>query len=204
MDDGRKEDDAQDFDPGYVVPILKIVIGDYVQDDSKIPFKLRDLPEIDFSKLGDLRRRRFELERGGSSLGTAEDQWLINGLPFVANSPLAFPRQGRPEVWTIENGGGGWTHPMHLHQEEHRVLSRDGRKVVAPPLPTIDSSGTVRPALVRGLHADDWAKEDTIAHEPGQEVVIYRNFRTFLGKYVAHCHNLAHEDHNMMFGWNIV
>jgi FtsP/CotA-like multicopper oxidase with cupredoxin domain len=34
-------------------------------------------------------------------------------------------------------------------------------------------------------------------------VVIARQFRTFLGKYVAHCHNLAHEDHNMMFGWKI-
>jgi len=21
---------------------------------------------------------------------------------------------------------------------------------------------------------------------------------------VAHCHNLAHEDHNMMFGWEIL
>jgi FtsP/CotA-like multicopper oxidase with cupredoxin domain len=30
---------------------------------------------------------------------------------------------------------------------------------------------------------------------------MYRNFRTFTGKYVAHCHNLAHEDHAMMFGW---
>ena len=29
---------------------------------------------------------------------------------------------------------------------------------------------------------------------------LYRNFRTFIGHYVAHCHNLAHEDHAMMFG----
>jgi FtsP/CotA-like multicopper oxidase with cupredoxin domain len=28
--------------------------------------------------------------------------------------------------------------------------------------------------------------------------------RTFTGPYVAHCHNLAHEDHAMMFGWTIV
>ena len=204
MDDGRKEGDAEGWDSSYVVPILKIVIGDVAQDDSTIPLKMRDLPEIDFTRLGDLRRRRFELERGGTHLGTAEDQWLINGLPFVAGNPLAFPRKGQPEVWTVENGGGGWTHPMHFHQEEHRMLSRDGRKVLAPPAPTIDSRGNVRPALVHGLHADDWSKEDTIAHEPGETVVIYRNFRTFTGKYVAHCHNLAHEDHNMMFGWNIV
>jgi FtsP/CotA-like multicopper oxidase with cupredoxin domain len=25
-----------------------------------------------------------------------------------------------------------------------------------------------------------------------------------VGKYVSHCHNLAHEDHAMMFGWEIV
>ena len=27
--------------------------------------------------------------------------------------------------------------------------------------------------------------------------------RAFTGKYVAHCHTLAHEDHAMMFGWQI-
>jgi len=35
-------------------------------------------------------------------------------------------------------------------------------------------------------------------------VEIYRNFRTFVGPYVVHCHNLAHEDHAMMFGWKIM
>jgi FtsP/CotA-like multicopper oxidase with cupredoxin domain len=42
-----------------------------------------------------------------------------------------------------------------------------------------------------------------IALDPGETVTIYRKFRSFAGKYVAHCHNLAHEDHNMMFGWTI-
>ena len=201
MEDGRKEDDEDGFDPSYVVPILKIVIGDYEPDNSRIPYMMRPLPEINLN--ADLKRRRFELERGGSGAGSPEDEWLINGLPFKADRPLAFPTKGQPEIWTIENGGGGWTHPMHFHQEEHRVLVRDGVKVVAPPLPTI-VNGVVRPALVRGRHADDYSKEDTVAHEPNQVVVIYRNFRTFRGRYVAHCHNLAHEDHNMMFGWNIV
>ena len=34
-------------------------------------------------------------------------------------------------------------------------------------------------------------------------MIIYRGFRDFVGPYVAHCHNLAHEDHAMMFGWEI-
>ena len=43
-----------------------------------------------------------------------------------------------------------------------------------------------------------------IALDPSEEVVISRRFRTFVGPYAAHCHNLAHEDHNMMFGWDII
>ena len=42
-----------------------------------------------------------------------------------------------------------------------------------------------------------------IALDGGESVVIYRGFRDFVGPYVAHCHNLAHEDHAMMFGWEI-
>jgi hypothetical protein len=94
---------------------------------------------------------------------------------------MAFPEQGSGEVWTIRNGGGGWVHPVHFHMEEHRVQSRTG-----------------------GMAADDNSKEDVVALGPSETVVFYRRFRTFTGKYVAHCHNLAHEDHAMMFGWEIV
>jgi hypothetical protein len=54
------------------------------------------------------------------------------------------------------------------------------------------------------MAADDNSKEDVVALGPSETVVFYRRFRTFTGKYVAHCHNLAHEDHAMMFGWEIV
>jgi FtsP/CotA-like multicopper oxidase with cupredoxin domain len=75
---------------------------------------------------------------------------------------------------------------MHLHFEEHRVITRNGIPTPLDP-----------------KHPDDNAREDVVALEPGEEVVIYRNFRTFSGPYVGHCHNLAHEDHNMMFGFQV-
>ena len=53
-------------------------------------------------------------------------------------------------------------------------------------------------------HADDTGKDDVVLMDPSENVMFYRNFRTFKGKYVAHCHNLAHEDHAMMFGWEII
>ena len=126
-----------------------------------------------------LPHRTFLLERNGGS--GSEIQWLINGLQFDPVASLADVRQGSGEVWTIANGGGGWVHPLHIHMEEHRVLSRTG-----------------------GLHPDDNSKEDVVALGPGESVTVYRKFRTFLGPYVCHCHNLAHEDHAMMFGWSIV
>ncbi len=76
---------------------------------------------------------------------------------------------------------------MHLHFEEHRVITRNGV-----------------PTRLDPKHPDDNSREDVVALEPSEEVVIYRNFRTFTGHYVAHCHNLAHEDHNMMFAWEVL
>lgn len=195
MDDGRKPDNT---DPSYKVPLLKIeILEDEAAADASEPVfnaegrlisrPLRPLPQVDLSEeaLKKLVHRTFVLERGGAFGG--ETEWLINGMPFECDLPLACPTQGFPEVWTFKNGGGGWTHPMHIHQEEHRVLSRNG--VPTPQQPGI---------------SEDLSKEDTIQLAPGEEVVIYRNFRTFTGKYVAHCHNLAHEDHTMMFGWDIL
>ncbi|MDP9694350.1 UNVERIFIED_ORG: FtsP/CotA-like multicopper oxidase with cupredoxin domain [Arthrobacter globiformis] len=52
-------------------------------------------------------------------------------------------------------------------------------------------------------HPDDALKENTVALDPGESVIVYRGFRDFTGLYVGHCHNLAHEDHAMMFGWEI-
>ncbi len=173
-----------DFDPDFCVPMMKIVIdgNDMPQDDSVIPTELRPLPVINMRRLKELRTRTFRLERGGTFGG--ETEWLINGQQFeprVNQVPITL---GEPEVWTIQNGGGGWVHPMHFHYEEHRIISRNG---IATPLDP--------------RHPDDNSREDVIALEPSEEVVMYRNFRTFKGHYVAHCHNLAHEDHNMMFGF---
>jgi FtsP/CotA-like multicopper oxidase with cupredoxin domain len=210
MEDGRKPDSS---DPAYQVPVLKFVVGDLpmVADQSVIPTEMRPLPEVDFSDyaLSKLPHRTFELQRGGVSGGlnldpiteelNRETEWLINGRPFLLCDPLARTTKGQPEVWHVKNGGGGWVHPMHFHMEEHRIIEKNGVR-----FRTVTPSGP----------DDAFAKEDTISLGPGDEVVIYRNFRDFpseaqaavgvTAKYVAHCHNLAHEDHNMMFGWEII
>jgi FtsP/CotA-like multicopper oxidase with cupredoxin domain len=184
MLDGRKRTEPRDkgADPNYCVPVLKFVIdGDPDEpDQSVMPAlnqQLRELPPLpDFDTLP---RRRFVFNKedvGGELL------WTINGHVFDPARVEANPKLGRPELWTFVNAGGGWTHPIHIHMEEHRILSRDGRPAQGE---------------------DRLSREDVVSLEGGEEVTFYRNFRTFTGKYVAHCHNLAHEDHAMMFGWTI-
>jgi FtsP/CotA-like multicopper oxidase with cupredoxin domain len=196
MTTGRMWDSA---DSNYVVPVMKIVIGDNAVDNSLKDVDLMDpksvaakslraVPDLVPGAVAAVKDKSipmFELQRGSSNTDP-ETEWLINGLPFDPAKPLISPRRGSGAVWRIRNGGGGWVHPFHLHMEEHRVVARNGK--LAPD----------------GRHPDDTGKEDVVALDPSEEVVISRRFRTFCGPYVAHCHNLAHEDHNMMFGWEIL
>jgi FtsP/CotA-like multicopper oxidase with cupredoxin domain len=151
-------------------------------------------------------RRQFTLERGGQTTLAApnepnDNEWSINGHSFDQTINVldqkgrpTEPKQGQPEIWNIINGGGGWVHPMHMHMEEHKILMRNGK-----PAATWQTD----PTQTDSRHADDTGKDDVVLMDPSENVIFYRNFRTFRGKYVAHCHNLAHEDHAMMFGWEI-
>jgi FtsP/CotA-like multicopper oxidase with cupredoxin domain len=204
MPDGRMWSNSSRFlpDPKYKIPMMKIVIGDDAPDNSVLPGptkKLRDLPPLpsNWQTLLD-DRLIFELQRGSAG---GEIEWLINGKEFdpaveavslknkAGHQFSATPKKNSFNLWEIRNGGGGWVHPFHLHMEEHRTVMRDNKDVTV----------NVDPG-----HPDDKSREDLIALDPSESVIIYRGFRDFVGPYVAHCHNLAHEDHAMMFGWTIV
>ena len=201
MPDGRLWSNSSRFslDPNYKVPVLKFVIGDLpkVPDKSVIPTALRPIPQPRQNWQSLLNTRMiFEVQRGGAG---GETEWLVNGVPFdpanvvrsmknpAGQTPLAQQKLNSFNLWEIRNGGGGWVHPFHLHMEEHRTLMRNGKA-------TVPDAG----------HPDDLSKEDLGALDPSESVIIWRGFRDFVGPYVAHCHNLAHEDHAMMFGWEVI
>ena len=201
MPDGRMWTTSSrdnDLDPDYKIPVLKFVIGDTAPDDSQIPTAMRPVPPLpsNWSSMMD-DRKIFRVERAANP--TTEIEWLVNGELFdpsivatsrknpAGNTPLAQQRTNSFAIWEIQNGGGGWVHPFHLHMEEHRTVMRNGVDVTRG-----DPS-----------HPEDGSREDLVALDPGDSVILYRGFRDFVGPYVAHCHNLAHEDHAMMFGWEI-
>jgi len=107
--------------------------------------------------------------------------WTINEKFFNVNEVRAAPRQGTAEIWVLQNDGD-WGHPIHIHLVTFRILSRNGR----PPAP------------------HEAGRKDVVELRPDDNVKVFMRFQDFMGRYPAHCHNLVHEDHAMMFRWDVV
>jgi FtsP/CotA-like multicopper oxidase with cupredoxin domain len=108
--------------------------------------------------------------------------WVINGELFDPQRIDAFPRLDTVEIWTLVNESGGWTHPVHFHLVHFKVLDRNG----APPQP--------------------WERgpKDTVMVGPNETVRVAAAIEGFRGVYVFHCHNIEHEDHDMMGQFEVV
>jgi len=107
--------------------------------------------------------------------------WTINEKFFNVNEVRAAPKQETAEIWVLQNDGD-WGHPIHIHLVTFRILSRNGR----PPA------------------AHEAGRKDVVELRPDDNVKVFMRFQDFLGRYPAHCHNLVHEDHAMMFRWDVV
>jgi FtsP/CotA-like multicopper oxidase with cupredoxin domain len=142
------------------------------KDNSRIPSKLRELPPINLSEVVANRTFIFDRTNGG---------WTVNGKLFDVQKATVTPKKGTAEIWTLKVQGD-WTHPVHIHFEEGRILTRNG---VAPP-------------------PHEQGRKDVYSVGNGEELKIFLRFRDYTGKYMMHCHNLIHEDHAMMIRWDIV
>ena len=111
-------------------------------------------------------------------------QWSVNGQFVDPTFEVPRIRVGLNTVenWILSNVTGNWTHPVHIHFEEHQILARNG----------------VPPSL-----AIEHARKDVTELRPNSRARLFFRFRDFHGRYPLHCHNLIHEDHAMMLRWDI-
>jgi FtsP/CotA-like multicopper oxidase with cupredoxin domain len=112
--------------------------------------------------------------------------WVANGQIFDRFAAPYEVKEGTSEVWIHKNGGGSWSHPIHPHYEEGRILSYNG---AAQPDPTAP--------LQTG-------RKDVYRLDPSSTITTAMRFRDYKGIYPMHCHNVVHEDHGMMVMWKIV
>jgi spore coat protein A, manganese oxidase len=113
--------------------------------------------------------RTFRFDRNAN-------QWVINGNVWDVNRVDAKIKPCATEIWRFVNGGGGWVHPVHVHLGHFRLISRNR----AP------------------LKAYEQGMKDTFYVNELETVEMIGRFGPHEGKYMMHCHNLVHEDHDMM------
>lgn len=105
--------------------VMQFVVGTEITSDQgngALPAKLRDVP-FPPSKTGVDRTFKFERTNG---------EWKVNGVTFsdINNRILAKPPRGAIEIWELQNGGGGWSHPVHIHLIDFQIISRTGGRPV--------------------------------------------------------------------------
>jgi FtsP/CotA-like multicopper oxidase with cupredoxin domain len=110
-------------------------------------------------------------------------QWSINGQFMDCNTFRFTVQQNSVENWILMNLSGDWTHPIHIHLEEHQILSRNRA-------PTT-------------IAYEVGARKDVVQLHPNERVKLFFRFRDWTGKYPIHCHNVVHEDHAMMALWHV-
>jgi spore coat protein A, manganese oxidase len=128
-------------------------------------------------------RRTLRFERQGG-------EWTINGLTWEDversgfRAAVARPQRGTVEVWDLVNNSGGWFHPIHVHLVDYRVFQR------------IDGRGRVQ--------TYENGPKDTVYLGENETVRIVARFGPHTGRYMIHCHNTVHEDHDMMHQFWVV
>jgi FtsP/CotA-like multicopper oxidase with cupredoxin domain len=177
QDDGRKPDEVE----SRGTKLLQFRLSGRVIDTPPVPEKLRPFEPIPQAELAAAERRSFKFDRSGGV-------FTINNEPIDIDRKNVVPRNVG-QVWHFENSSGGWWHPNHVHSEFMRVLARNGRPLT-PKDPTSNE-------------ADGQARKDTVVMRKNENIDVYIKFRDFSGPFVAHCHNMEHEDHAMMDRFDI-
>jgi FtsP/CotA-like multicopper oxidase with cupredoxin domain len=125
------------------------------------------------------KTRSFVFDKGRDGL------WVINDQLFDPNVISFQIHQNRTETWNLDGKSRDWSHPVHIHFEEFRILKRDGSASSVP--------------------ANEGGRKDVVPignfHGTAQ---LKMQFRDWLGHYPMHCHNTVHEDHAMMLRWEII
>jgi FtsP/CotA-like multicopper oxidase with cupredoxin domain len=171
---------------------FRVVVPLKAPDTSVVPDVM--IPNPDLSNIPAVRQRVFEFGSGGNQntndpVTSFIGPWGIktDNRGDTLNADFgrisAAPRFGTREIWTLQNGGGGWDHPVHIHFEEGQILARNGS--------------------ARNVPAWEKGRKDVYRLRPGGSVTLTMQFRDWGGMFMEHCHNTVHEDNAMLLRWEI-
>jgi FtsP/CotA-like multicopper oxidase with cupredoxin domain len=167
---------SDDFDHTNKIMQFEVTNDAFDPANNQVPAQLNPNMEVMGLKESDATATvKLRVHRSNST-------WKINDTTWddIVTSQyqqvVANPRLGEVQIWEIENASGGWFHPTHIHLVDFKILSRNGRapfnyEIGPKDVAFVGENETVR-AIMRFTHEE--------------------------GRYMIHCHNLPHEDHDMM------
>jgi len=187
--------------PGTVAQANRVVVGQPLMDPDLLA-KFNHLQALAAqlraggpppAEIAQIRTFRFERGDGG---------FQINGKFFDLNVDDAAPRAGTFEVWDLQNDSGGWFHPVHLHLQHAGfgfvVIDRNG-----VPITPADQEFGWKETVNVGRNNESvrvlmqWP-DVPVNPNNGPNVAGQKPTAFFERRYVFHCHNVDHEDHDMM------
>jgi bilirubin oxidase len=123
--------------------------------------------------------------------GRTNGHWTINGETWdTAKIAASDVGQNTWEIWKFKTGGG-WFHPIHMHLVDFFLMRRD-REII----------GGIEPV---GLRTNEiLSPKDVFYLGPSEEIYVLARFGAHKGDYMFHCHNLIHEDNDMMRAMRII
>ena len=179
-------DNNRDFDFTNKVMQFEVVGGVHDRTGpavAKVPTLLNSSNEVMALLPNQSKRtRRIRVEKSDVT-----NLWQLNSETWqdVVDSGykkvIANPGLNDVEIWEFENRSGGWFHPLHIHLVDFKILSRNG---LAP-------------------FAYEQGPKDVVYIGENETVRLLMKFGPHKGKYMVHCHNLPHEDHDMMHQFSV-
>jgi FtsP/CotA-like multicopper oxidase with cupredoxin domain len=168
---------SRDFDHTDKVMQFEVTDDAFDPKDNEVPADLN--PDNDIMKLDEtvagLKVVKLDLHRSNSTWKVNNTSWddivKSNYQTVVAN-----PQPDEVQIWEITNKSGGWFHPTHIHLVDFKILSRNGRAPFNYEL----------------------GPKDVAYVGENETVRLVTRFAHQTGRYMIHCHNLPHEDHDMM------
>jgi FtsP/CotA-like multicopper oxidase with cupredoxin domain len=140
----------------------------------------------EFPRVDDLRGRPIDARRTFRfTENTDTDEFFINGRKFDMGRVDTVVPLGNVEEWTILNATNE-LHVFHIHQLDFQVVEIDGE-----PQPFVGHQDTVNMPLQRPGPDGTTVPGSVVIRIPFTNPVI-------AGRFVYHCHIMAHEDNGMM------
>ncbi len=165
------------------------------KDTAAIPAVLRPVPRITESTA--IRTRVLTLVEKVDYSGYSMMMLLNDAhwdMPVTENPVL-----DSVEIWSFVNLTQD-AHPIHLHLVRFQLLDRRPFDQFA-----YNANHTLKytgPALAPEPNEYGW--KDTIRADPQMVTRIIVRFEGYTGRYVWHCHNLEHEDNEMMRPYEVI